>query len=182
MFGEPLEADLRRRSISGAFEYRVLDDLTLMVGGGASVGGELRILGQRHHLLPGPVGVLGAAYRILDGNGWEPFLLFGGAFSLSTVGTRRRLDDAEARMTAMDARFSLTVGEVFLDAIAPYLTVRGFGGPVSWTVDGQDLSGSDKCHFQVGGGLLVTAGVVDAFFELIPLGERAAVFGGAVSF
>ena len=146
------------------------------------MGGELRILGQRHQLLPGPVGVIGAAYRILEGDGWEPFLLFGGAFSLSTVGTRRFSDGAEDRMTAMDARFSLTVGEVFLDAVAPYLTVRGFGGPVNWTLDGQDLTGSDKYHFQAGGGLLVTSGVVDGFFELIPLGERAAVFGGAVSF
>jgi hypothetical protein len=159
-----------------------LDDLTLTAGVGASLGGDLRILGQRHRLGPGPVGLIGAAYRILDGKGWEPFLLFGGAFSMSSVRTERVNDGASARLFPIDARFSLTAGEVFLDRIAPYLTVRGFGGPVSWSLDGQDLTGGDKYHFQVGGGLLVTAGVVDAFFELIPLGERAAVFGGAVAF
>jgi hypothetical protein len=182
VFGERLEADLRRRSVAGAFEYRVLDELTLVGGIGASFGGDIRFLGERHELLPGPVGTAGAAYRILAGTGWEPFVLFGGAFSVSSVGTRSDADDDESTFTAIDARFSLTVGETFLNSLVPYLTVRGFGGPANWSVDGVDLTGSDKFHFQVGGGLLATSGVVDAFIELIPLGERAAVFGGAISF
>ncbi|MCA9618054.1 MAG: hypothetical protein KC731_03470 [Myxococcales bacterium] len=182
IFGDQLEAKIRRRAVAASFEYRVLDDLTLTLGGGASLGGGLDLRGLRYDFGPGPVGTLGAGYRLLDGDGWEPFLLLGGAFSGSTVPTTRMSDGARERLSALDLRFSVTAGETFLDTLVPYVTLRGFGGPVLWRVGQFDLNGTDKYHFQLGAGLLVTSGIIDAFFEIVPLGERAAVFGGAVAF
>ena len=175
MFFGDEEAALRRRAVSAAVEHRLFDDLTLTAGAGASIGGDVTIAGTRHDLGPGPLGLVGAAYRILDGDGWEPFLLFSGAFSVSTVVSERApRDDLASRLTALDLRAGLTAGEVFGDAVAPYATLRAFGGPILWQA--VEPSGSDKYHFQLGLGLLVTAGILDAFIEVVPLGERAATF------
>lgn len=179
-FGDD-EAALRRRSISAAAEHRLFDDLTITAGAGVSIGGDLIIGGVRHDLGPGPLGLVAAAYRLLDGDGWEPFLLFSGAFSFSTVVSQRAPhDDLDSRLTALDLRAGLTAGEVFGDAIAPYATVRAFGGPILWQA--VESSGTDKYHFQLGLGLLATAGVLDAFVEIVPVGERAATFGIATQF
>jgi hypothetical protein len=182
IFSGDVEAPLRRQSASLSLEYRISEDFTLTGGGGASLLGDVNFEAVRYDLKPGPVGVVGAAYRILDGTGWEPFLLFGAAFSASTAQTESSLDSSLARMSAFDFRASLIAGEVFLNAVAPYLAIRGFGGPVVWKGGLLDTRGTDKYHFQVGGGMLVTAGWLDAYFEVIPLGERAATFGVATSF
>jgi hypothetical protein len=173
---------VRRRSASLAGEYRVAEDVTITAGGGVTFVGDITVDGVRHDLGTGPLGFAGAAYRILDGDDWEPFLLFAAAFSTSTASSQSSVDQSEARVTAFDLRFSLTVGEVFADTLAPYIAVRGFGGPILWSGTGIDASGTDKYHFQLGGGALVTAGWFDAYFELVPLGERAATFGVATTF
>jgi hypothetical protein len=131
---------------------------------------------------PGPVGVLAFSYQILQSDGWQPFVLLSASGSFSTVTTESQLTAEEARMTAVDARVALTAGEVFLGAIAPYATIRGFGGPVFWEHGGQDVTGGDRYHFQLGAGLLVTTGQFDTFLEIIPLGERALSFGAAIAF
>lgn len=180
---ETLEADLRRRAVSASLEYRVADAWTLSLGGGASLGGDITVNGVRHDFAPGPVGSFAASYRVLDGREESlPFLLFGMALSGSTVLSEAADTGASARFTALDFRASLTVGKLFLDAIAPYATLRGFGGPIFWELDGATVSGTDKFHFQLGAGALVSAGVFDAFFEIVPLGERAVTVGAAVAF
>ncbi len=75
----------------------------------------------------------------------------------------------------------------FFDSSSGYVVIptvgkAGFGGPIIWKGDLIDTTGTDKYHFQVGLGLLATAGILDAFVEIIPLGERAATFGLATPF
>jgi hypothetical protein len=180
VFGTPdgdVEAELRRFAATASLEYRIDGDWTITAGAGASLGGDVVVAGVRHELGPGPVGVLGAGYRVLDGDGWEPFFLLGLSAAVSSVAT-----EPDARFTGVDVRAALTLGEVFLDAVAPYATVRGFGGPIFWELGGEAVRGSDKWHFQVGAGVLVTAGWIDAWLELVPLGERALSVGTGVSF
>ena len=165
--------------------YRVTDDWTLGLGAGASFGGDMMIEGMRYTLSPGPVVALSAGYRVLAPDGWIPFVLVNVTGSLSSVATEgvTMLGDVEqARMTAIDARGSLTIGEVFADVVAPYATVRGFGGPVFWERNALEVRGSDENHYQLGAGLLITAGVFDAYAEVIPMGERALTAGAAVKF
>lgn len=108
--------------------------------------------------------------------------MFGVTGSFATNKTRGTLSLEEARLSAIDARVALTVGEVFADTFAPYATLRGFGGPVLWERAGMELNGSDKYHYAVGVGALVTSGSVDAFLEIVPLGERSLNTGIALSF
>lgn len=119
---------------------------------------------------------------MLDGEGALPFMLFGLAGSISSVETTADDSPETARLTALDARVSLTAGKLFWSAVAPYATVRAFGGPVLWSRHDADLTGSDQHHFQLGAGLLASTGTIDAFVELVPLGERAATFGAAMVF
>lgn len=184
-FGDGLDATLRRRSASAALEWRALESLTLTIVAGAAIDGDVTfedslVRPSRATIGPGPVGSLGVAYRIFEGAGWEPFVLLGGSASASSAVTSRGPE--EARLTAVDVRVSVTVGEVFLDHLAPYLALRGFGGPIFWELEEASVTGSDRTHFQLGLGGLVTTGDVDAFFEIAPLGERAVTTGIAVSF
>ncbi len=182
---DSFDADSARRATAASFEWRALDGLTLTAGVGAAIDGRLTVDGVRSDLGAGPLGTVGVAYRIVDGEGWVPFVLAGGTLSASSVGTHTRFFDGrteDARLTAVDMRASITVGEVFANALVPYVTARGFGGPIFWTRDGADVVGSDKFHYQLGAGLLVTAGWFDAYLELVPLGERAAIFGAGTTF
>ena len=179
---------LRRRGLVASLEYRLADDWTLSAGGGVTLGGDLLVAGDRYDIDVGPVGQAGVAYRVLDGDGWEPFLLLGASFAASTAVTSGPISgpgagqSTDESLSALDARFSLTLGETFGQVIAPYITLRGFGGPIFWTLDGADVTGSDKRHFQFGGGLIASTGLLDAYVEIIPLGERSASFGAAVAF
>lgn len=182
---DSFDADSRRRAAAASFEWRVLDGLTLTAGAGAAIDGRLTVDGVRSDLRAGPLGTLGVAYRIVEGEGWVPFVLAGGTLSASSVPTHTRFDDGRsehARLSAIDMRASITVGEVFANTLVPYVVARGFGGPIFWTRDEADVLGTDKFHYQLGGGLLVTAGWLDAYLELVPLGERAAIFGAGTTF
>lgn len=182
LFSDSEEATIRKRATTLSAEHRLSDDWTLTLGGGATVGGDVEVAGERYELDPGFVVVGGGSYRILDGSGDMPFLLFGVMLGVGYNGTERVAAPESATLLATDARFSLAIGKLFWDGIAPYAAVRGFGGPVFWERNDATLVGSDRYHFQLGGGVLATAGVVDAYFEVVPLGERALSLGAAVAF
>jgi hypothetical protein len=187
--------DLRRRAASVALERRIGERWTVQLAGGASIDGDLvqreatdepeapETPAPRHRLLPGPIAVAGFGYRLLDGAGRAPWLVVGASLAFTTGATRSSF--ANGRWTALDLRGSLVLGKTFGNAIAPYIALRAFGGPVFWNVvsgDSDDTRlGTDLHHVTFGGGCLVTTGRVDAFFEVLPLGERSASFGMAVS-
>lgn len=173
---------MRRSAASVAGEYRFTDDWTVTAGAGASLYGDLTVARERFVLDPGPLAVLGVSYRILPGVGWEPFVMLSVAGSVSTSATTSELTGEEARLTALDARVAVVAGEVFADTFAPYAALRGFGGPIFWERGQREVSGSDKYHYAVGIGALVTAGWIDAFFEVVPLGERSLNTGAAFTF
>ncbi len=175
--------DLRRRSASVALERQIAKSWTLQIAGGASIDGDIveSDTAVRHVLKPGPIAVVGAAYRILDGHGQLPFMLFGVALSFASTKTESTVSDESARLSALDARASFTIGKLFGGVIAPYGAVRAFGGPVFWQRGGEHVIGGDVYHFQIGAGLLATTGRVDGFFELMPAGERSATVGVALA-
>ena len=171
----------RRRSLSAALERRIGDDWTVQASAGASLGGDLTVNDARYDFAPGWAASLGASYRILDGSGIEPFLVAAITAAVGSAKTTR--GDEQATFTALDARLSLVVGKVFWNSLAPYAVARVFGGPVFWSLQGDSLTASDKYHVQLGLGLLATAGGrTGAYFEIVPLGERAVSFGANVAF
>jgi hypothetical protein len=107
----------------------------------------------------------------------RPFVAVTG--SLGTSYVRAPGDD---RMThswlAFDARAGVTVGKTFADHFVPYVSARGFGGPVMWHRAGGDVSGGDRYHYTVGGGLIVRLPrSLDVALEGMGLGERSAALG-----
>ncbi len=177
-----MESTLRRVATSVAGEYRLTDDWTLTAGVGVSIAGDLTIGPERYALGPGPLGVLGASYRVVAPDGWIPFVMLSGAGSVSSSETIADAGGEEARWTAIDFRVAVVVGEVFADTFAPYAAIRGFGGPIFWERGGIDVNGTDRYHYAVGLGALVTAGWMDAFFEVVPIGERSLNVGAAITF
>jgi hypothetical protein len=147
------------------------------------LGGTLELGAERHQLLPGFV-VVASGSRALDDVA-PYFVVIGVSAGVSSGPTRSSAGGpAGGQLTAGDLRLSVTAGRLFVDAIAPYLTLRAFGGPVFWQRDRQPLAGgTDRYHVSAGLGLLVTAPQgVDGFVELSPTGERALTAGVGVSF
>jgi hypothetical protein len=180
-FSNDEEAQLRRRAVSASLERRLGERWSIQAGAGASLGGDVTIGGERYDFDPGWLASVGGSFRILEGVGLEPFLLAGLTTAVSSTQATR--GDDEAMFTAVDVRGSVTVGKLFWRGIAPYALARVFGGPVFWERGGEDITGSDDYHFQLGAGLLATAaGRVSAFAEIVPLGERSATFGANVAF
>jgi len=108
--------------------------------------------------------------------------MLSGVASGSSVPTSRLGAAAGERLSALDFRASLTVGKLIGEVVAPYLTARGFGGPVFWRYADRDVTGSDQNHYQVGAGLLSAGSWLDAYVEIVPLGERAVAMGLSASF
>lgn len=100
------------------------------------------------------------------------------AASVSGAMVRADADDERAHSWwAFDARAGATVGKTLGGRWVPYASVRGFGGPVYWTLMGDGVSGGDRYHVTLGGGLIVRLGRVDVTAEAMPLGEQSFALG-----
>jgi hypothetical protein len=108
---------------------------------------------------------------------WRPFV----AFTVSLgAGFARALadDDMPHSWWAFDLRGGVTVGKTLAGRWVPYVSARGFGGPVHWHHAGADIVGSDRYRVTLGGGLIVRLPrSVDVTVEGMPLGERSAALG-----
>lgn len=176
------EATLRRSARSFGLEYRFNRRWTLQAGAGIAQAGELKLSNAGTQIGLGPLAVVAAAYRVLDGQGGTPFLLLATALSFSSAPTQTAGSNETARLTAVDGRVGVSIGKLFFKRLAPYATARAFGGPVFWRHRQRATLGSDKYHVQLGAGLLVRSKQLDAFVEFIPVGERALSSGLAYSF
>ena len=99
-----------------------------------------------------------------------------------TAGSRVTTREAGAEATpliAFDGRVGAQAGRA-VGPVSPYLLVRGFGGPVFWSVDGEDVTGTDVYHFQLGAGASLAAGPVIAVIDASLLGERAVSLSIAI--
>jgi hypothetical protein len=173
-------------------DYRLSPGNTLGGAVGAGLGGVITVTppqtgalpsaAQRFLVLPGWELTVTYSRRILDGHGCWPFMVLGISGSASGASTREETLASVVAPTsslyAFDVRAGLVVGKTFWRTLSPYAAVRGFGGPVLWDYGGTSVMGSDRYHFQVGGGLVtaLTHGF-DVFVEGIPLGERAVTLG-----
>ena len=187
VFGSDLSVDakdafMERRAVTAGLSYRFGEKITGQIGAGATLGGRFVFADTRFSLDPGWIVSAGATYRLLGGAGTDWFVLMGGAVAASGGVTRDAADRAED-MYAIDLRLTAIAGRTFFDVLSPYLVGRAFGGPILWRYDGRERLGTDKYHFQIGAGLLVTLPAhFDVFAEAVPLGERAAVAGAGYSF
>jgi hypothetical protein len=173
--------DETRLSTLGSFAYAPTCRVALHAALGAAVGGELTMPAGRYFFSPGPMGLLGVSWQIVEG---RPFLSLSADLSFAAATTE--LDGSSGRATdydAFDLRGAARFGTTLFDILTPYALARAFGGPVFWRYQGAAVIGTDVSHYQVGGGfVLVAARQFDVFVEAAPLGERAVAAGAALAF
>jgi hypothetical protein len=143
---------------------------------GAVIDGHLEGAGRTHDIGPGIVVAVAAAKQFAFGD-WFVTGSLGAAVSRTstdeeTAGAGRRT------LIGLDLiRLGVMGGRRF-GIVSPYVMARGFGGPVSWTLAGMDVTGSDTSKFQLGAGATVTAGSgVSLLLDVSALGERAVTLG-----
>ncbi len=175
------EVRLERTAVSAAFEWRLRDDLSLSFSAGAMLRG--RMWGaEQATVQPGALAAVTLSWRIVEPVGQAPLVLW--TNTVSFVWHQTLLSSGErVPYTAFDLRTGIVVGKTFWNMFTPYAVARLFGGPVYWRVGGQAAQGTDKFHFQVGAGAVLSLKrIVDLYVEAVPLGELAAVAGAGVSF
>jgi hypothetical protein len=145
--------------VTASVDYRLSPTSTFAVGLGAGLGGFIAVNPPsanpaRFEILPGYELTLSYSRRLLDGRGNLPFVLFGlsGGVSGASTQLERVPQPPTIPLYTFDVRASFIVGKTFWNTLSPYALVRGFGGPIVWTYAGSTEIGSDRYHFQLGGG------------------------------
>jgi hypothetical protein len=177
--------DTTRSLALASVAYQPTRSWTFELAAGPLIGGHLETAGTRFDFEPGLVTAAGASYLVLDAAGARPFVLTTAQLAFVTTSTQETgtAGAPTARYDAFDLRLGGVVGWRLWNVVSPYALARVFGGPVFWTYQGQDVTGTDTHHYQLGAGLLVSiARRVDVFAEGVPLGERGVTAGAGVAF
>jgi hypothetical protein len=181
-FGDFRSAETRG-SVIASLAYQPTRRLTFQLAAGSTVGGHLDSPAGVSDFSPGLTMAIGASYRLVQGT--RPFVILTANASFADAETHLRGADAVSgpHYDALDLRGGVLVGTTLWRLVSPYAVVRAFGGPVYWSVQGEDVIGTDAHHYQVGAGVtLVVVHRVDLFVEAIPLGERSLAAGAAFAF
>jgi hypothetical protein len=140
---------------------------------GIVLDGDLEAGDRTHDIGPGVVASLGVARRFPLG---AFFIDVSASASISRTTTREGGGPAEALVAIDILRAGVTAGRTF-GIVSPYVLARAFGGPVWWTLDDTDVTGTDTSHFQLGAGVSITSGAWSVVVDLAALGEQSASLG-----
>jgi hypothetical protein len=143
---------------------------------GAVLDGHLEGGGRTHDIGPGIVVAVGVAKQ-LDLGTWFVNGSLGAAISRTTT-DEQIAGEGRRTLVGLDLfRLGVMGGRRF-GSVSPYVAARAFAGPVSWTLDGMDVTGGDTSKFQLGAGASVTtASGVSLLLDISALGERSATLG-----
>jgi len=171
-----------RGSAIASLAYQPTPRWTLQLAAGSTLGGHLVTPAGQYDFSAGPTAAIGASWRAVPGT--KPFVILTSNLSFSTATTEPTgAAPAASRYTAFDLRLGVLVGTTIARVLSPYAVGRVFGGPVYWAYQGEDVTGTDTHHYQLGAGLTVVAfGRVNLFAEGVPIGERSFAAGTAFAF
>jgi hypothetical protein len=178
-FADDLRFDLEQQAITAFAGYTLASGWSLRLSAGAITGGELESDDGpgRFDLRPG--GVVGFA----GSRQWQPgdgrwFVTGTASLSAAVASTRPAGGGEREGFIAIDGRLGAIAGRTFAERWSPYLLARVFGGPVLWTVAGEDVTGGDDKHVQLGAGLSVTLPWrLTAAIDVAAVGEQALSLG-----
>ncbi len=163
-------------SISGA--WRLNDKWSLRGGLGMVLDGKLAPVGHTiQNILPGGLFAVGVEYLWQQGDGYKPFIDFSTFISASSATVEDLITEETTNYFSSDLRVGGRASWIIKDRVFPYLTVRVFGGPVSWKLAGEDVVGTDIHHYQIALGTAVQFGKTGTFVEYAGLGENALSVG-----
>jgi opacity protein-like surface antigen len=171
------EVSLSETTVMAAATYQRSPSLGFELGLGAVLDGEAG--DHEGDVSSGAAASAAVTWLALYEGERRPFVLF----SLSLAGSRTDAvsDDGESHaLSAFDARVGAMVGKTFGPA-TPYAVARVFGGPVSWRLGGDDVSGGDAHHYTVGAGASIRiARRLNLAAEAMAIGERSATLSAAL--
>jgi len=141
---------------------------------GTVLDGALDGEGRTHDIGPGIVGAASASKQWTSGAWFVTGSLGAGISRTTTLET----GGSQQSLIAIDVlRAGVMAGRTF-GVTSPYVMARGFGGPVFWTLDAMDITGTDTSKFQLGAGVSVTtASGLSLLLDVSALGERSASLG-----
>jgi hypothetical protein len=169
---DDVEADLAQSTITALLGWHPAARLGLDLGVGAVLGSTLEIAGADTDFDPGVLGTLTGSWLAVTEGEARPFVM------LSLTASALTMTADGERLTALDLRAGVMLGKTFGERFTPYAVARAFGGPVSWTLAGEEVTGSDQHHYTVGAGAsLRLPKRLDVFVEGSPLGERSLNLG-----
>jgi hypothetical protein len=177
-FDDDQDVDIKMTAVSLAGTWLFGERWSARAGFGVLTDGTLETRdGTTHDVDSGGLVSVGAEYRANVGQGSTPTLDISMALGWSWAKTLAPGSTAKTDYSAADVRFGARAGWLVGSNFYPYAAARLFGGPVNWQLDGEDVTGSDKHHYQVALGAAVTSGVVGVFAEWAGLGERGLSAG-----
>lgn len=155
--------------------YRWGQGWSARLAAGAVLGGSLAHDGRTHDVGTGWLVAASLARSVtFAGRGFVAGSVTAGVSSTST----EEGAGMSERLTAGDVRLGVLAGVTLWERLSPYALARAFGGPVMWTLDGDDITGTDQHHYQLGLG--VNASLpwdLSALVDVSLLGERAVSIG-----
>jgi hypothetical protein len=172
------EVSLSETTVMAAASYHPNASFGFDIGLGAVLDGEM---GEHAgDVAAGAALSAAATWLALYEGERRPFVLL----SLSLAGSRTEAvsDDGQAHdLTAFDARVGAMAGKTFGPATI-YAAGRAFGGPVSWTLGGEEVTGGDAHHYTLGGGAVVRLGRrLHLAGEGMALGEQSATLSASLA-
>ncbi len=170
-FGDTGEFELSQFAASATVGYAWPSRWSFRAAVGTIIDGEISAGSRTYDISAGITGGLGVS-RL-----WplrRNYFVTGSVdLSASRVTTHQGFEPGIS-LIATDVRVSAVIGKTF-GRFSPFVATRVFGGPVLWTYNGNDITGTDIYHFQVGGGLSVMAGKgLSLMANVSVLGEQAA--------
>jgi hypothetical protein len=180
--GTSYHADERRENVATSYEQRLSSRWTFVGTLGASVAGALRLGTSAFNLRPGPLAAASIACRVVDERKVWPFVLASLSLAGSWGQSALRGGQGTDSIVAADARIGVAAGKTIAHILSPYVTARAFGGPILWKYAGQNVTGTDAHHYQMGAGFSLALGRFDLHVEMAPLGERELAAGAGVGF
>jgi len=141
-------------------------------GAGVLTDGEMRSAGSDHDFEPGGLVIAGFTSRQRDADGLSPAVELSAMLSATWARTVERGTDREADYSAFDLRFGVRTAWRVGDRLFPFAAARVFGGPASWELAGENVTGTDVHHYQVAIGAALRIGPATLFAEWAGLGEQ----------
>jgi len=129
------------------------------------------------NVTPGGLIAIGFEYLGIIGEGYMPFLDLSLFLSGSTTEIENPITMTKTNYVSSDLRLGGRASWNLNGRLFPYVSARLFGGPVSWILNGKNVTGTDIHHYQFALGTAIQFGQVGTFVEWAGLGEKALSIG-----
>ncbi len=179
-FGDAGEYNVEMSTLSFSVARTLGPRRTVRLVGGVIHDGTLKNgIRADHEISSGGLFAIGFEQRTRQGHGWTPSVDGSAYLGASWASTSSTGDEADRDYFATDLRLGAACAWNPTGNTTTYGTVRVFGGPVTWQLDGRDETGTDKYHYQIGAGASIALGDAALFAEAYVLGEQALAAGVA---